>query len=1462
MSHPKSPYTRLVLPEVPGEQDEVTVIQPNVFNRSHDSSEHISPSKKLNKQNSNPLLRKIFEEDSEQQNNLPPSFPLNPPKSPPHLSSMKVQSHHLLPGQTPNEGLYLCEGLSGQINNFQVKASQLTFNNQGDRSNHDMSAADSQAEENKPGMLKRDNTYSSLGSQSRPQQNYRVISLQEDASNQGSTRWLEDSNRSINQGQNRHLRKLRADESRRSRSRSKKAGNKFPTFEPPVYILDPSEMVQPSSTVVQIVPRPTETFQNNSGQILRIARGSNAMSDMTIEAHHNDFTAIKSIDGSPRGTTYSKPPVASQRYISQDKQIQVISPSHASAIYSPRKSNPSPSIPSYQSSQDQAPTPFIRPIINPQPADRFDGGGLTVPQKTIDANNLRESKFVTEELIKEKEETTEQIVVPQLPLRLPALEDTSHVSYIRTSAGYQKTIQATSPSTNDPRLVQIQRESLTGPRQTITVDSVSRFTSPPRHYEPRNLQQGSPGFVQSERRLHTNGLSNHLDRIVNIGKLQPPVQITSQSPSNIPGTSLQSRPLSTTSLSITILPNLLISPQSNAFSIKINELILENSRLRNDLSAEKVKSLSTDQQLRRLAHLETDFYLLLNHVTKTEASMQASKTLNPQKDPRIANDNTPILMELLEVNSLLQKEKAKLEECIREREKVEGIIKGLKIKLREQVSRFSTTSNDKQRASHGVRKSSVETPRGADCYSVECGTEERHMSTLPRTEMIKVVSEKMGNGNYVDHESQDMSRKMQANPLMMYGSMMSTSEIKNNSPTLNYSTSQLNEKSPAPPADQLEPIQNDAETFSPALHSLRPLFTITSAEYQETSDIVAPAPDKTPTLGASPYQGQKVILKNPGFTEIVKKDYGMMNGFESQEHSPRTATQGDLQINRSFSQSNEDRSLRSQRSTKLNQPQDNLGNQMAASLNPLAISKSIVSNNANTPRQQDEFKDGPFHIVLEKNNSLGTEESSMAGARRIISRYGTIIPTKEDEISKLKEIIENLSKENNRLETELQQAQSPENRTAAIKEPTSTTNQRKAANLPTINIADKDEKPMITIKLPKSGSFGDYSSSEHVQTSAAFCEVHLTDKGDEDQVKRVKDCDSRAPSPEYKNIDFFGDRPSVPRGKTNFINIHEAQKQAPAPEVGPHVSEENSENNFVSIYSFQPNNEMLSLLNHSNPSSITLNQIHSHLHTHPNLHKKNTLGEIIEEETGTEQGQKSLLISEMNAPGEDKKGEDTPSKSSKLANIVNLYSKLKKMKSNTKSQTKVRSHGEDQEEELPTRHTGNKDEGESRAIDDVQEDKHQTSSNRSKKIPGVVADLSKAVEELAAKMKKGTETPKQQTQIDSELKKLKLKINLLTRGETSPSCDLEEEEKSVAISQQEPESEGGLTMEDLKAKYLKLLREKGDTNRRLKEEKEKSQRYREMVMAKLRAIETMKDVYQRQIERMVDSEIVEDDSYS
>lgn len=172
---------------------------------------------------------------------------------------------------------------------------------------------------------------------------------------------------------------------------------------------------------------------------------------------------------------------------------------------------------------------------------------------------------------------------------------------------------------------------------------------------------------------------------------------------------------------------------------------------------------------------------------------------------------------------------------------------------------------------------------------------------------------------------------------------------------------------------------------------------------------------------------------------------------------------------------------------------------------------------------------GPFNIVQEP---VSFSDSEDIGAKRVVSRFGTIVPNRESqnqreakELRELKDKYEQVLEENRRL---LEAQQKPPEPKAPEPEP---------------------------------------------EAKAVRRETRERDSEDDSGRHR------------FTRLDYFGERPSIPSAKLNFVSINDDKKKEQAPKKEPvdFSLEERRKTqvdlkDFTSIYSFQPPQEMISAL--------------------------------------------------------------------------------------------------------------------------------------------------------------------------------------------------------------------------------------------------------------------------------------------
>lgn len=1503
MSLPKSPYTKPSLPEVPGELDDESVIQPNLFNKNRHPYTHQKPSSTAN--------IKIFDDFNDRIDQRRPTD-----------ASFQQMA---MPGEID------AKANEGQTGTFM--ASQLTFNNEEYQRKESLPSGTGQIQGMVDGVLGtglRVCPKDALSTEMNPFVGSGINSQQ------SSFPHLPDYSCDEDRESRRHIRRVRANENRRSRSRSNHPGKPFPTFEPPVYLIDQEVIVdderansrnQSVRSHRDIIGRAAHTPVNH---YTPVERRSNTHSEMTVETVPN----AKPIYLSPTHQTsslrqvvspslFSKPPtvVYSPRHTHQGGQgspksiqgqtspVKIVMAQGAGQSFSHHNSSDklypdaqlvSPPRYSYATGKnirilekDQPRSSLRLPETNGQrnieplfnspsvaqkqaslsPIQSQSKGLLVPPPQSIEDNRLRESTMVTEDLIKDRDQTSARTTVHPPVIFNSALEMNSSLTYTT----YQPLPQSRAGDNSNPAR-ELRFDANNGGSVGYVVHSTNqssrdipntqnrlRFASPQHTYLGTNTRPEVLGVVQSERRLdmgthHANFMSpesthpkipNHFTYMQRKSSSRDGLPHLDES--NNTGMT-KNREFYNVGLKIVALPCFSISPRSDGSSnMRLNELILENSRLRGELGVQNEKLKSATAQLTRLSNVETDFYLLLNHVTQAETASQFKN----KRDAEVTNGAliSPVLLELLDVNSLLEKEKKKLDECVREREMIEGIIKGLKMRLRDQVGRYSANGSEAQPSKRSQGEENIDTQRQEMTSERDLS---KQMVNNPGYPTIQVDSE-IGKGTknsekkyYGDFKASLSERGYQAMDRgaapLVYGSMMSDEPSEQRSGTrYDYSTSQINgskkRSRPSEPSHLGITKEQSQEDGSPKNH-----INIYSADNNGYED-----QGVTPKLGGGSPSSQQFkfeVKENSNHNSSRGRQPAALNMFESQDDTPRQEI-----VSRSVS----GKEGPSQNSND-KQGSENQGRGLVASINPLAMSRSVDSNNYlpnwNNPETHNE---GPFQITMEKTPSRQMEESSWSGGKKIVSRFGTIIPNKEkdDEMSKLKEAIERLARENQLLQLQVAAAGQNNTESNSVK----ADKPRPISDIERKSIPEVDESAVsnhqaqtITIKLPKSDSFGDYSSSGGgiYRKSAAFCEVNF-DGTDESKKKSNCSGDSRL-SPGYKNIDFFGDRPSlIQPKKADFINIHEEKEKSPKSRVTELLPEKKPGKNEVSIYSFQPSNEMLSMLNNGNPYDMNVDQMFSMFQGSALQNIPMADHQKIDNRAKPETPVKDLLVSEMrheeSPTTADPELEKQDSRQITMAKVADLYSKLKATKAGKKKldpHKRGRANQVDEaDDELPTRHAAGQEE----------ELSARTPQNQGKQadLQIEVNDLKKIVEEMANRIQVEGETDRTKAKIEEELNYLKTRIVELTNIEKN-SAQGEE-----SFHSDNTPLDDKLTMEDMKARYIKLMQAKASTSRQLKEEQSKSRKYREMVVAKLKAIDTMKDVYQRQIQRMVDSEDHDDD---
>ena len=1093
---------------------------------------------------------------------------------------------------------------------------------------------------------------------------------------------------------------------------------------------------------------------------------------------------------------------------------------------------------------------------------------LLPPPQHLDPNRLRDSTIVTEEMMNEKKTdgNLQKNPIHVVDNRnshnsegsdrnqgsLQALQIFNSAIELQASLAFATMVKPSSPNRdflNETKNT-IDRDSLknrfsTEPSTTGTTalyqgnttlnsDTKPRALSPPPRLFADDFRKTSPQTVQSERRVQiisqtqpfpvvqdaprtpTFQPAHPLRILTNITPVTHTIQapITSPPATYQPSTSIPSRvvmnqptPISyqpvqrPPSLEISILPSLTLPPRDSLLRTKLNEVILENSRLRTDLNKEREKMGQVQNQVDRLSTIETDFYLLLNHVTHYEKQAEAA----PQK---VAAPISPVLLELLDLNGLVSKEKEKLEEYVREKEKVEGIIKGLKMKLKDQVSKYAVNSSGVTGENKSELESKKDTGRvfmqSGDVKTISKQVQSNHAAnpTVFVNSGFSEPQKNRQNSNETVQKSFSQAPEYQPhdyNPLMMYGSMLSEHDPEHPSRIkLDYSASKVED----------------------ANHSnAKPVINLYSSNYQQDQSQI----DFTPKIGSK---------ASPNFQDGAfgnQKPQGYLNAFESQIDSGNH----DYQVVMSNNQSHLSSSQR-------NHSKGNTQNNLDASVNPLAISKSIISNQDNTPRIPDEYHNGPFQITLEKSNRI--DQSSIGGAKKIVSRFGTIVPSSQEiEIMKLKEMLEALAKENAKLQEQVESNSKCNSKRDM--EPTKDFGIKVQMASEHEKLEEPQVKQPMTIKLPKCESFGDYSSSGGgVQRSAEFCEVHGhdTNAAPKNTVTNLVPPEENNLSPNYKNFDFFGNRPSVVRGtQFGFINIHDAENQKPKLEKIESViasPDNHSKFDFTSIYSFQPSAEMVSILNHETIKGQDSKPCESI--AFPNAHQETGVHHSIIHHL--QMAVKPVPQEEVSPPQAPVQGKPQLFQTIKAVEAINRLKNAKKIRQLSGHQP------DEEEEELPIRHGGTQPV--TPPSNRIQEEEPQKEGSTSHDPKSDLTEVKRMIEDLSNKIHGGDSSHRS---VDKSLKDLKIRVTAAFKED----CFGDEDDDAQSGFVSKGASLGDISsVEELKAKYIKMIRDKAEMGKRLKEEQEKSLKYREMVVAKLKAIETMKDVYQRQIERMVDYE--------
>lgn len=1514
MSRPRSPYAKPNLPPVPGENDETSQLTPNKF--AKEQVQFASPSKVLPRTGSNPLLQPLFEDSKvESQGTMVSSTQGFMPRLEGGIySTLKTQSYKQMPSSSKDTSNGFKGGVEGSAHQEQlvIKASQLTFNdaNVNFRPHHDvghLNLASPRVSTNRSDLHEEIfGFYNGIRPQGAISSDMHQIGGSSQVSNASSLKMMSSASEANNTIAGlRRRSKARGNCS--SRSQSRDPSKKHPSFEPPINILD--EGIDQSVSTIQkagdlnshkaiFFDRKQSSGSlsiNNSGGLSNIdirGRKSITTADSKVTAINNNLPHITKPSPVVPNFQFTKPPVSmtnhpgaititsgsprsmrpetdlcSQRSLTQNVQIgtpvqmikRAFSPhviSHA-AVLAPVQFQHAQYAPMHKIEIQSRPQNFS-PREEPNHAVRRmpeeKGSLLMPPAKTVDPNKLRDSTIVTEDMMKEKvaqeqsgptgpvnikfssaaNEPKREEAVPALQIFHSAVELQANTAFTQLTKPSQPTADSNRDTIVKPTY-DAEKNRLSNEFSTRTDTRTTQMPESTRHVRylsPQSRLAGQEGtttkhqVAQSERKVLIVAdrpidpqptFYQPQDRTMSPTPARIQMQYTA--PMSMQHVSLSSLPdgrIFQESLQQVIQPHqpvrlvvsnlqaICINPRDSLLRAKLNEVILENSRLRTELGKEREKMVSVQTQLDRLSTIETDFYLLLNHVTHYAKEHQESQ----KKTAPI----TPILMELLDLNALVAKEKAKLEECTREKEKLEGINKGLKMKLKDQFSKFSNQSGiSADNRSYKSSQIDINAQENQEIKTIAkdgptfgIGSTAFNMVTSQYYDDKKIAQSSEQNIQ-TNHLQEQPHQIMGYNPNMMYGSMFSDQDQPQPSAVnLEYSTS----------------IKQEAVGNNP-----KPVVNIYSSDYvrSNNADVTPKLGGKVPPLSSNLFSGQR--------EEAPRAVGGFLNAFESQSVS---SSRKDCQVNFVESQS---RGPSSQRHLQ----KGNLQVQtiMENSENPLAISKS-VSDHSNTIRNADDYADGPFHITVENR----VNQSSIGGAKKIVSRFATIVPSLQDqEIQKLKEMVDNLAKENKKLQDLVE-----------LNSKCTTKRDTEAANQVGINIqhasgsddyeAVKD-RPQSTKKLPKCGSFGDYSSSGGVvQKSAEFCEINFSNPTAFGHMIAPLMEGSKL-TPNYKNIDFFGDRPSIMRGtQFGFINITDKNdKDIPKSKresaMTPNLLDPQSKFDFTSIYSFQPCAEMVSLLNHNDPLQEARNSGGQHCEsiTYPNI--------------GIEQSIiHQLQVAAQNVAVEPPVHPEQPAIVQKpilsqTIKAVETISRLQKAKRGQRSSgTKP---DDEEEEELPIRHDGTQlMTPNSNRITDEETLQGGTISREPK---SEIAEVKRMIEDLSNRIQGGDSTNRS---CDKSPRDLKFKYpDASGKGEVT-NYDLDDDAQSGQQGSRGQSHCEFSPTDDLKAKYLKLMREKAEVNKKLKEEQEKSRKYREMVVAKLRAIETMKDVYQRQIERMVD----------
>ena len=224
----------------------------------------------------------------------------------------------------------------------------------------------------------------------------------------------------------------------------------------------------------------------------------------------------------------------------------------------------------------------------------------------------------------------------------------------------------------------------------------------------------------------------------------------------------------------------------------------------------------------------------------------------------------------------------------------------------------------------------------------------------------------------------------------------------------------------------------------------------------------------------------------------------------------------------------------------LNSLHSNSPKQMATSIlvqhnpsNEALLTSTVVQPQHRQPASQANALAGPFNIAPEP---VSFSDSEDIGAKRVVSRFGTIVPNRDSqnhkdtgfnskEYKELKEKYEQILEENRKL----------------------LESQQKAAEQ---KQADPEPEPKLAKRETR-------------------------DRDSEDDSSRQR----------FTRLDYFGERPSIPSAKLNFISINDDKKKEHGAKKEPADFSLNERRKtqvdlkeVTSIYSFQPPQEMISAL--------------------------------------------------------------------------------------------------------------------------------------------------------------------------------------------------------------------------------------------------------------------------------------------